>query len=182
MLRFNDDGTFSDVVLDDAGGFGQLNRPEGVVFGPDGNLYVTSFRAAPGDKDGVRVYDPSTGDFLRQIDYYDDPVNDLRVSAQAILFGPDGKLYAPMLQTGEVRAYDVSTGDYTTLVAAGTDLINPFFITFGSTNPSTLAYEGSGAGLSAVAIAIPEPSTVAMVAFALVGLVGSARARRPHAR
>ena len=69
---------------------------------------MTSFRAAPGDKDGVRIYDPATGDFIRQIDYYDDPVNDLRVSAQAILFGPDGKLYAPMLQTGEVRAYDVT--------------------------------------------------------------------------
>jgi WD40 repeat protein len=181
-LRFNADGSFSDVLLEDAGGFGQLNRPEGVVFGPDGNLYVTSFRAAPGDKDGVRVYDPSTGDFIRQIDYYDDPVNDLRVSAQAILFGPDGKLYAPMLQTGEVRAYDVSTDDYTTFVAAGTHLINPFFMTFGSTNPSTLAYEGAGAGLSVEAIAIPEPATVVIAVVALVGLIGGARSRGRYRR
>jgi DNA-binding beta-propeller fold protein YncE len=178
VLRFNADGSFSDVLFEDAGGFGQLNRPEGIVFGPDGNLYVTSFRAAPGDTDGIRIYDPTSGDFIRQIDYYDDPVNDVRVSAQAILFGPDGKLYAPMLQTGEVRAYDVSTDQYTTFVAAGTDLINPFFMTFGGTNPSTLAYESGGAGLGAGAIAVPEPSSVAMAVSALVGLVGCARARK----
>jgi DNA-binding beta-propeller fold protein YncE len=178
VLRFNADGSFSDVLFEDAGGFGQLNRPEGIVFGPDGNLYVTSFRAAPGDKDGIRVYDPASGNFIRQIDHYDDPVNDVRVSAQAILFGPDGKLYAPMLQTGEVRAYDVSTDQYTTFIAGGTDLINPFFMTFGGTNPSTLAYEGAGAGLSAGAIAVPEPSSVVMAAFTLVGLAGWAGAGR----
>jgi DNA-binding beta-propeller fold protein YncE len=178
VLRFDANGSFSDVLFEDAGGFGQLNRPEGIVFGPDGNLYVTSFRAAPGDKDGVRVYDPSTGDFIRQIDYYDDPVNDVRVSAQAILFGPDGKLYTPMLQTGEVRAYDVSTDDYTTFIAGGTDLINPFFMTFGGTNPSTLAYEGAGAGLGAGAIAIPEPSSLAMAVLVVVSLAGWAGARR----
>ena len=62
VLRFNADGIVRRrVVRSDAGGFGQLNRPEGLVFGPDGNLYVTSFRAAPGDKDGVRVYDPRPG-------------------------------------------------------------------------------------------------------------------------
>ena len=35
MLRFNADGTFADVFVEDAGGFGQLNRPEGLVFGPE---------------------------------------------------------------------------------------------------------------------------------------------------
>ncbi|HJQ79504.1 MAG TPA: PEP-CTERM sorting domain-containing protein [Lacipirellulaceae bacterium] len=178
VLRFDADGTFSDVVLEDEGGFGQLNRPEGIVFGPDGNLYVTSFRAAPGDKDGVRVYDPATGDFLRQIDFYDDPVNDFRVSAQAILFGPEGKLYAPMLQTGEVRAYDMTTGDYTTFIAGGTELINPFFMTFGQTDPSTLAYGSGGAGLSASAVSVPEPASAMLTALVLAGLIGWSRSRR----
>jgi sugar lactone lactonase YvrE len=173
VLRFHADGTFSDVVLNEEGGFGQLNRPEGIVFGPDGNLYVTSFRAAPGDKDGVRVYDPATGSLIKQIDYYDDPVNDLRVSAQAILFGPEGKLYAPMLQTGEVRAYDVTTGSYTTFIEAGTELINPFFMTFGETDPSTLAYGGGGA------IAVPEPASIVFVSLVCLGFVGC-RSRRPR--
>ena len=47
VLRFNADGTFADVFINDendAGAFGHLNRPDGIVFGPDGNLYVTSFR------------------------------------------------------------------------------------------------------------------------------------------
>ena len=180
MLRFNPDGSFFDVFVEDAGGFGQLNRPEGLVFGPDdGNLYVTSFRAAPGDKDGVRIYDPATGDFIRQIDYYDG-VTEPRVSAQAILFGPDGKLFAPMLQTGEVRAYDVTTDTYTTFIAAGTDLINPFFMTFGQTNPSTLAYEGMAAARLSAGTAVPEPASVVLAGLAFLACsrcAGAARRR-----
>lgn len=160
VLRFNADGTFADVFVEDAGGVGQLNRPEGIVFGPDGNLYVTSFRAAPGDVDGIRVYDPD-GSFIKQINYYD-PATEPRVSAQALLFGPDDKLFVPLLNTGEVRAYDTASGDYETFIAAGTDLVNPVYLTFGLTDPRTLAYGGSGA-------VVPEPSSLA-----LAGLVGCA--------
>jgi sugar lactone lactonase YvrE len=181
IVRFNPDGTFSDVLVNDAGGFGHLNRPEGIVFGPDGNLYVTSFRAAPGDVDAVRIYDPATGDFLRQINHHDPAAGDLRVSAQAILFGPEGKLYAPMLQTGEVRAYDVTTGSYTTFIPAGTELFNPFFMTFGQTDPSTLAYGGGGAGLSASTLVVPEPASVAL-ASGCVGVIGFSRQRKLRVR
>jgi hypothetical protein len=178
-LRFGADGEFSDVLFEDAGGFGQLNRPEGIVFGPDGNLYVTSFRAAPGDKDGVRVYNPATGDFIRQIDYHDG-VTAPRVSAQAILFGPDGKLFTPLLQTGELRAYDLTNNTFTTIIAAGDGLINPFFMTFGQTNPSTLAFEGMGTAVLTGTTAIPEPASVALVGLgvlAIFGCVGTGRRR-----
>jgi sugar lactone lactonase YvrE len=172
VLRFNADGSFVDAFVEDAGGFGQLNRPEGLVFDPDGNLYVSSFRAAPGDVDGVRIYD-ADGVLTGQIDYWDG-VTAPRAFAQALLFGPDGKLFVPMTNTGEVRAYDVTTGDYTPFIDAGTTLINPLFMTFGQTDPSTLAYGGMGAGLSAGAVAVPEPATVALAVFACVGLFGCA--------
>jgi hypothetical protein len=183
VLRFDAAGTFSGVLFEDAGGFGQLNRPEGLVFGPDGNLYVTSFRAAPGDKDGVRIYNPATGAFIRQIDFHDG-VTAPRVSAQAILFGPDRNedgqqdLYATMLQSGEVRAYDVTNDTFTTFIAGGTDLINPFFMTFGQTNPSTLAYEGVAAASLSAGNAVPEPASVVLIGFAVFGLLACARTAR----
>jgi hypothetical protein len=177
VLRFHPDGTFSDVFIADAGGFGQLNRPEGLVFGPEGNLYVTSFRAAPGDVDGVRIYDPS-GAFLSQIDYYD-PATEPRVTAQALLFGPDDKLFVPMTSSGEVRRYNTpTTGDYSTFIAAGTDLGAPVFLTFGETDPSTLAYGRMGAALWAESVAVPEPASTALAACACVGLLGWVRSAR----
>jgi hypothetical protein len=57
VLRFSPrSGEFKDVFISDAGGVGHLNRPEGICFGPDGNLYLTSFRADATDNDTVRIY------------------------------------------------------------------------------------------------------------------------------
>jgi glucose/arabinose dehydrogenase len=145
VLRYYPDGS-SEVFIDDQGGPGQLNRPDGLVFGPDGYLYVTSFRAAAGDTDSIRIYD-SNGDFAGKFDLHNG-TTDPRVFAQALLFGPGGKLFVPVstsadptVSQGEVRRYNSpNTGDYDVLVTVKS-LQQPLYLTFGKTNPSTLDYE-----------------------------------------
>jgi hypothetical protein len=66
-----------------------------------------------------------------------------RAFAQALLFGPAGKLYVPISgggpTTGEIRRYDVLTKTFDIFVKSGI-LGSPFYLTFGGTNPATLAY------------------------------------------
>ncbi len=148
VLRFNADGSFDKVFIADNGGVGQLNRPEGLVFGPDGNLYITSFRADPSDTDSIRIYS-STGQFLGKIDLYTVGAQppQPRAFAQALLFGPNGCLFVPITSTGEVRRYNVGVGTcsasspYDSFVGAGGVLKAPWFLTFGKTDPKTLVYQ-----------------------------------------
>jgi hypothetical protein len=138
VLRFNPNtGAFVDVFLDDSGGVGRLNRPEGLVFGPDGLLYITSFRADPTDIDAIRIY--GAGGFLRKINLYN-PTTQSRVYAQALLFGPGGRLFVPLNNTGEVRRYNVATDLYDVFIAGGGPLGQPWYLTFGRTDPATLSY------------------------------------------
>ncbi len=120
-----------------------FNRPEGLVFGPDGNLYVTSFRSDVNDTDKILIFAGSacakkpSGTFLGKIDLDDakDVVGDplARAFAQALLFGPHGLLYVPITgpgpsaqgpgapfghSTGEIRRYDVDSKKYDILVPA----------------------------------------------------------------
>ncbi|WP_156304577.1 hypothetical protein [Lysinibacillus sp. FJAT-14745] len=119
-----------------------LHRPEGLVFGPDGNLYVTSFRADENDTDKILIFDGQTGLFLDKIDL--DTVGGPRAFAMAILFGPDGKLFVPISgtgpDTGSVRRYNVQTKTFDVFVPAGQQLGAPWYLTFGLTDPATLAY------------------------------------------
>jgi DNA-binding beta-propeller fold protein YncE len=152
VLRFDPNtGAFIDVFLSDAGGVGQLNRPEGIVFGPDCNIYMTSFRADATDNDTIRVYQGpgglSPGAFIGDIDL--DVAGQPRAFAQALLFGPGGFLFVPITgngpDSGSVRRYDVTTKTFDVFVppgALGGPLEEPWYLTFGSTNPATLAYEG----------------------------------------
>ncbi|WP_410984358.1 hypothetical protein [Bacillus cereus] len=124
-----------------------LHRPEGLVFSPKGNLYITSFRRDASDTDKILIFDGDTGKFLDKIDL--DVIGQPRAFAQALLFGPDGKLFVPITgdgsDTGSVRRYNVhhhhKTYDvFVPPTSAGGPLGEPWYLSFGNTNPATLAY------------------------------------------
>jgi hypothetical protein len=122
-----------------------LNRPEGIAFGPDGNLYVTSFRTDAADTDKVIEFSGTTGAYLGKIDL--DRVGQARAYGQALLFGPGGKLFVPITggdDPGGVRRYDVGTKTFDVFVppsGLGGALGQPWYLTFGQTDASTLSYQ-----------------------------------------
>jgi hypothetical protein len=138
VLRFNpNDGSFVDVFIHDVGGVGKLNRPEGLAFGPDGKLYITSFRADPTDTDKVMIYH-AANPHPRVIAL--DTVGGGRAFAQALLFGPGGYLFVPIsgngTDTGAVPSFD----NFVPPIAQGGPLGSPWYLTFGATDPATLDY------------------------------------------
>jgi hypothetical protein len=132
-------GRFIDIFTSNqASGCAQhLHRPEGLTFGPDGKLYVTSFRADASDTDKILIFSPDKT-CVDKIDL--DQVGRSRFFGQALVFGPQGFLFVPGFQTGEVRRYNVVTKTFATFVPPGDPLHNPWYLTFGNTNPVTLAY------------------------------------------
>jgi hypothetical protein len=142
---------FVDVFIHEDGGPGHLNGPEGICFGPDGKLYLISFRFDATDKDTIRIYQgpggASPGTFIDTIPLDDDLQHQPRAWAQALVFGPREQLFVPINgdgpDTGSVRRYNVATKAFDVFVPAavkGGPLGQPWYPTFGKTNPSTLAY------------------------------------------
>ena len=155
VLRFNPEtGAFVNEFIASSGGatcacVNELNRPEGLVFGPDGQLYITSFRATVNDTDKILVFQgpggASPGAWVDRIEL--DAAFLPRAFAQALLFGPEGKLFVPISgngpATGSVRRYDVSSKTFDVFVPAaaqGGPLQAPWYLSFGKTDPGTLAY------------------------------------------
>jgi DNA-binding beta-propeller fold protein YncE len=151
----SEDGVLGSTVVPD------LHRPEGLTFGPDGLLYVTSFRADASDTDKILALDATTGQLEEEINL--DQVGQPRAYAQAIAFGPGGDLYVPITgsgpDTGSVRRYDVSTKNYTVLIAPGGPLGSAWYLTFGQTNPATLAYNTKPGSETSQGTAASTPAT-----------------------
>jgi hypothetical protein len=157
VLRF-DPATrnFKDIFVSNDVCNCDFNRPEGLVFGPDGNLYVTSFAKFSSTKQQLTTdkilifagpYSRKPGAFLAQIDLDQVGQGQVRAFAQALLFGPEGRLFVPIStpNAGQVRRYKVNDLDnirFDIFVPSG--LINPgptwFYLTFGNTDPATLNY------------------------------------------
>jgi hypothetical protein len=126
---------------------GHLNRPEGLVFDPNGNLYVTSFPANARDNDKILVFNGTNGALLPGKTINLDQVGQSRAFAQALLFGPGGFLFVPINgngpDTGAVRRYNVANKTFVNFVlpaVQGGPLGQPWYLTFGETDPGTLEY------------------------------------------
>ncbi len=149
VLRFDPETlAFKGVFIADNGGAGQLNRPAGLVFDPDGQkLYLMSFRDngqpdQPGNTDAIRIYDATTGVFQDKIDLWQVGVQ-ARSFAAGLLFGPEGRLFVPInggANAGEVRRYDVDTKQFDVFVPAGPPKTGGTLLLFENTDPATLAY------------------------------------------
>ncbi len=164
-----------------------LHRPEGLTFGPDGKLYATGFRNDSSDTDKIVVLNPTTGAEVSSIAL--DAVGQPRAYGQAILFGPGGRLFVPITtldvpDSGAVRSYDVSTGTFVNFEPPGT-LGSGWYLTFGKTNPATLAYAPTTAPASAATAALPAtagpqgPATHALTVVAEDGMAPLATMLQP---
>lgn len=132
VLRF--DGTtgafvdrfvWDDPATPDDDETGGLMGPGAVVFGPDGDLYVSSF-----DSDAVLRYDGTTGAF--KAIFVEAGAGGLDGPDAGMVFGPDGDLYVPGYYSNTVSRFDGTTGaplgDFTPV-----DLLD---------NPRTLVFQG----------------------------------------
>jgi hypothetical protein len=143
VLRFNaSTRAFVDVFASNQT-IADLHRPEGLVFDKDGNLWVTSFRANASDTDKLLKLDGKTGALLDQLVLWTPPA--ARAYAQAILFGPGGKLYVPIMggdasTAGQLRRCDTRTKVCDIVATAGNPMRGPFYLIFKNSNPATLSY------------------------------------------
>ena len=103
VLHYNGStGAFIDAFV--SPGSGGLSDPQGLAFGPDGNLYVGSFGTS-----SVLRYNGSTGAF---IDAFVPSGSGGLFGPFGLVFGPDGNLYVNSHETGSVLRYNGTTGAF----------------------------------------------------------------------
>ena len=102
ILRYNaSTGAFISTFV--PSGSGGLQWPEGITFGPDGNLYISSFSS-----DSILRYNGRTGAFIDTFV----PVGSGGLNGpHGLTFGPDNYLYVSSYFTRNILRYHGITGD-----------------------------------------------------------------------
>jgi len=125
ILKYStDNGAFLGTFV--SSGSGGLKWPEGLTFGPDGNLYVSSFSS-----DNILRYNGKTGAF---IDAFVTVGSGGLNGPHGLVFGSDNYLYVSSYFTRNILRYHGITGDFTRVFApTGGDVLKrkPTGITFG---------------------------------------------------
>ncbi|MBI1852349.1 MAG: NHL repeat-containing protein [Planctomycetes bacterium] len=155
VLRF--DGT-SGAPLGTFAADPNLVNPVGITFGPDGNLYVSSFVT-----NTVLRFDGTSGAFDRVFA----SGGGLR-NPMSLAFGNDGNLYVCSASTSQVLRYDGTSGAFIDVFAPAGPLATPIGLTFGPdgdlyvgsfANHRVLRYDGTtGSLVGALAIGAPLQS------------------------
>jgi streptogramin lyase len=111
VYRYDASGAFVDVFASGGG----LSGDQGLVFGPDGNLYVSSR-----DTGEVLRFDGTTGAF---IDVF---ATTTGLDPNGLSFGPDGRLYVANGVNDNVARFDGSSGSYLGIFTSGggADFVN----------------------------------------------------------
>ena len=124
VLRYDgNNGNFiSTFVPSNSGG---LAGPQGLTYGPDGNLYVSSSFS-----DAIKRYNGSTGSFMG--DFVPQGSGGLSGPTD-LVFGPDGNLYVNAINTSSVMKYNGISGAFMgVFVTQGSGgLSGPTGMTFG---------------------------------------------------
>jgi streptogramin lyase len=131
VLRYNEvTGDFLDAFV--SSGSGMLDNPRGLIFGHDGNLYVSSFNT-----NSVMRYDGTTGAPLPapgQTDAFFVPSGSGGLqNPTGLILGRDGNLYVSSNANSSVLRYNGTTGDFLdAFVPEGNGgLDHPFALVFG---------------------------------------------------
>src|SRR5205823_11071897 len=102
-----------------------------LTFGPDGNLYVSSFYGS-----SIFRYSGETGAF---IDVFVAAHSGGLSQPEGLAFAPDGNLYVASIGTHSILRYNGATGAFVdTFVAPGVNPTTPRFLLFTIEAPSGL--------------------------------------------